>query len=168
VLKGFHSGRLDAMFEAYPDAKLIWTHRDPVQVIASRVVMAGELDEGRSGRVDWQETARTYLAQSRASIAAALASPYLDDPDQATEQRRRRSKPGHVDRANQARLGVRAFDALHEQQDGEAGDSDRDPADKGTDERLRDVGQRQHGGVPGEGDHRGSIGRRPRFSHEPW
>jgi hypothetical protein len=80
VLKGFHSGRLDAMFEAYPDAKLIWTHRDPVQVIASRIVMAGELDEGLTGDVDWAETARTYLAQSRASIAAALASPYLDDP----------------------------------------------------------------------------------------
>lgn len=80
VLKGFHSGRLDAMFAQYPDAKLIWTHRDPVQVIASRIVMAGELDEGMSGSVDWAKTARTYLAQSRASIAAALASPYLDDP----------------------------------------------------------------------------------------
>jgi len=80
ALKGFHSGRLDAMFEAYPDAKLIWTHRDPVQVIASRIVMAAELDEGRSGRVDWQATARTYLAQSRASIRAAMESPFLDDP----------------------------------------------------------------------------------------
>jgi hypothetical protein len=80
VLKGFHSGRLEAMFEAYPDARLIWTHRDPVQVIASRIVMAGELDEGLTGSVDWAATARTYLKQSRASIRAALASPYLDDP----------------------------------------------------------------------------------------
>lgn len=80
VLKGFHSGRLDAMFEAYPDATLIWTHRDPVQVIASRIKMAGELDEGLTGAVDWAETARHYLALSRASIKAALASPYLDDP----------------------------------------------------------------------------------------
>ena len=80
VLKGFHSGRLDAMFEAYPDATLIWTHRDPVQVIASRIKMAGELDEGLTGSVDWAETARHYLALSRASIRAALASPYLDDP----------------------------------------------------------------------------------------
>ncbi len=80
VLKGFHSGRLDAMFEAYPDATLIWTHRDPVQVIASRIKMAGELDEGLTGSVDWAETARHYLALSRASIKAALASPFLDDP----------------------------------------------------------------------------------------
>ncbi|MBU6266712.1 MAG: sulfotransferase [Sphingomonadales bacterium] len=80
VLKGFHSGRLGAMFDTYPDATLVWTHRDPVQVIASRIVMAGELDEGLTGRVDWAETARHYLALSRANIAAALASPFLDDP----------------------------------------------------------------------------------------
>jgi hypothetical protein len=80
VLKGFHSGKLGAMFERYPDAKLIWTHRDPVQVIASRIVMAGELDEGLTGAVDWAETARVYLAQSRATIRAALESPFLDDP----------------------------------------------------------------------------------------
>lgn len=80
VVKGFHSGRLPEMFEAYPDATLIWTHRDPVQVIASRIKMAGELDEGLTGTVDWAETARHYLALSRASIAAALASPFIDDP----------------------------------------------------------------------------------------
>jgi Sulfotransferase family len=80
ALKGFHSGRLAAMFEAYPDATLIWTHRDPVQVIASRIKMAGELDEGLTGSVDWAETARHYLALSRAGIKAALASPFLDDP----------------------------------------------------------------------------------------
>ena len=80
VLKGFHSGRLAALFAAYPDANVVWTHRDPVQIIASRIVMAGELDEGMSGAVDWKETATRYLAQSRASIKAALESPYLDDP----------------------------------------------------------------------------------------
>jgi hypothetical protein len=80
VLKGFHSGRLAAMFDAYPDARLIWTHRDPVQVIASRIVMAGELDEGMTGTVDWADTARRYLDQSRASLKAAMESPFLDDP----------------------------------------------------------------------------------------
>jgi len=80
VLKGFHSARLDALFREYPDATVIWTHRDPVQVIASRIVMAGELDEGLTGSVDWAATARYYLALSRQSIAATLSSPYLDDP----------------------------------------------------------------------------------------
>src|SRR5262249_53974617 len=32
------------------------------------------------GRADWKEIAREYLALSRASFAAALESPYLDDP----------------------------------------------------------------------------------------
>jgi hypothetical protein len=80
VLKGFHTTRLAAMFEVYPDARLIWTHRDPVQVIASRIVMAGELDEGLTGSVDWKETAARYLALSRQSIQATLDSPFLDDP----------------------------------------------------------------------------------------
>jgi hypothetical protein len=80
VLKGFHSGRLDAMFEAYPDARLIWTHRDPVQMIASRIVMVADLEEGLTGAVDWKETAARYLALSRASLQAALESPFLDDP----------------------------------------------------------------------------------------
>jgi hypothetical protein len=80
ALKGFHSTRLDALFETYPDATLIWTHRDPVQVIASRIVMAGELDEGLTGHVDWPATAANYLALSRQSIQATLDSPYLDDP----------------------------------------------------------------------------------------
>jgi hypothetical protein len=68
------------MFEVYPDARLIWTHRDPMQVIASRIVMAGELDEGLTGSVDWKETAARYLALSRQSIRATLDSPFLDDP----------------------------------------------------------------------------------------
>jgi hypothetical protein len=80
ALKGFHSAKLPELFEVYPDAEVIWTHRDPVQVIASRIVMAGELDEGLYGTVDWPATAARYLALSRASIRAALASPHLDDP----------------------------------------------------------------------------------------
>lgn len=80
VLKGFHSGRLEALFEAYPDARILWTHRDPVQVIASKIAMAGDLIEGMTGQVDWRETAATYLQQSRGSIHAVLKSPYLDDP----------------------------------------------------------------------------------------
>jgi hypothetical protein len=81
VLKGFHSGKLGALFDIYPDARIIWTHRDPVQVIASRIQMVGELDEGMLGRPqDWKAAAAHYLSLSRASLKAAMASPYLDDP----------------------------------------------------------------------------------------
>jgi hypothetical protein len=80
VLKGFHNSRLAALFEAYPDARIVWTHRDPVQVIASRIVLVGELEEGLVGHVDWKAVAAYYLALSRASIRASLDSPFLDDP----------------------------------------------------------------------------------------
>jgi hypothetical protein len=80
VLKGFHSTRLQALFETYPDARIIWVHRDPVQVVASRIVLTGELVEALSGHVDWKEQARVHLAASRASFNATLNNPFLDDP----------------------------------------------------------------------------------------
>lgn len=80
VLKGFHAVRLKALFDAYPDANLVWIHRDPVQVAASRIQLSGDLVEGMSGRVDWKEQARVHLDATRASIAATLANPFLDDP----------------------------------------------------------------------------------------
>jgi hypothetical protein len=80
VLKGFHGTRLDALFETYPDANIIWTHRDPVQVIASRIMMAAELVEGMVGHVDMQEQAAIQLADARASMKAMMNAPMLDDP----------------------------------------------------------------------------------------
>jgi hypothetical protein len=80
VLKGFHGARLEALFEAYPDARMIWTHRDPVQVIASRIMMAAELVEGMVGHVDLKEQAAIQLADARASMKAMMSAPMLDDP----------------------------------------------------------------------------------------
>jgi hypothetical protein len=80
VLKGFHAARLEALFEAYPDASIIWVHRDPVQAIASRIVLTGELVEGLTGRVDWQEQARIHLAACRAGFNATLNNPLTKDP----------------------------------------------------------------------------------------
>ena len=80
VLKGFHGSRLEALFEAYPDARILWTHRDPVQVIASRIVLVGGIEEDLIGRADWKAIAAEYLALSRATFRAALASPLVDDP----------------------------------------------------------------------------------------
>jgi hypothetical protein len=80
VLKGFHGSRLEALIEAYPDARVIWTHRDPVQVIASRIVLVAELEEALVGHVDLEAFAAHYLDLSRASFQAFLDSPFLDDP----------------------------------------------------------------------------------------
>jgi hypothetical protein len=80
ALKGFHGPRLAELFDAYPDARIIWIHRDPVQVIASRIKMAGYIAEGLIGTVDWAEQARIHLAASRASFQATLVNPWVGDP----------------------------------------------------------------------------------------
>jgi hypothetical protein len=80
VLKGFHQDRLATLFETYPDARIVWSHRDPVQVAASRTKLIGELVEGLAGHVDWAEMARQAIAGVRASIAATMADPMVGDP----------------------------------------------------------------------------------------
>jgi hypothetical protein len=80
VLKGFHSARLAELFETYPDARIIWTHRDPVQVIASRIALMGELVEGLTGQVDWKAEARRQLAMARGSFRTTMTHPLVNDP----------------------------------------------------------------------------------------
>ena len=80
ALKGFHGPRLEAFFDTYPDARLIWTHRDPVQVTASRIAMAATLTKAFSGQVDLQEQAAIHLAATRAGISNTLSNQLVDDP----------------------------------------------------------------------------------------
>lgn len=79
VLKGFHNARLEALFETYPDAAIIWTHRDPVQTIASRIAMAAEITDGLVGHVDWRAIAKGQLAYARNSIKTTMESPWVND-----------------------------------------------------------------------------------------
>ncbi|KUH67762.1 sulfotransferase [Mycolicibacterium novocastrense] len=80
VLKGFHGFRLTELFDAYPDATLMWLHRDPVQVAASRTMMMADILEGIVGPVDLHAAAKMHLALTRESIANTMASPLVDDP----------------------------------------------------------------------------------------
>ena len=80
VLKGFHGQRLPDLFATYPDAHIVWVHRDPVQAIASRIVLTGELVEGLTGHVDWKAQAALHLAACRAGFNATLNNPLIDDP----------------------------------------------------------------------------------------
>jgi hypothetical protein len=80
VLKGFHGFRLKEMFETYPDATLLWLHRDPVQVAASRTMMMADIAEGIVGDVDLHAEAKLHLELTRASIANTMNNPLVDDP----------------------------------------------------------------------------------------
>src|SRR5579864_5055757 len=49
VLKGFHGRRLREFFDTYPDANIVWIHRDPVQSVASGLQMNADLYDGLVG-----------------------------------------------------------------------------------------------------------------------
>jgi sulfotransferase family protein len=80
VLKGFHGRRLAALFEVYPDARMIWVHRDPVQAIASQIVLFGQINESLAGGLDWRAFAAAQVAACRENFRAYLREPLLDDP----------------------------------------------------------------------------------------
>lgn len=80
VLKGFHGRRLRALFDTYPDARIVWVHRDPVQVLASQIVAFGQINESLAGTLDWTQYANTTIEGSRANFHAYLTDPLVDDP----------------------------------------------------------------------------------------
>lgn len=80
VCKGFHTSRLRELFQTYPDATVVWLHRDPVQVAASRTMMLADIMEGLIGPVDLRIEARRQLEMTRQSIANTMSNPLTDDP----------------------------------------------------------------------------------------
>ena len=79
VLKGFHGHRLAELFDAYPDASLVWLHRDPVQVAASSTMMMADIMAGIVGPIDLKAEAAQHLSRVRASIANTMANPLVAD-----------------------------------------------------------------------------------------
>ncbi|WP_313433980.1 sulfotransferase [Novosphingobium sp.] len=80
VLKGFHTTRLDAFFDAYPDASLVWLHRDPVMVAASSTMMMADIMDGVVGKIDLVKEARAHVERVRWSIGNTMAHPLANDP----------------------------------------------------------------------------------------
>jgi len=80
VLKGFHGHRLKEFFETYPDATLVWLHRDPVQVAASSAAMMRDIMEGIVGKIDMVAEAKMSAERTRASVANTLSNPLINDP----------------------------------------------------------------------------------------
>lgn len=80
VLKGFHGHRLKEFFETYPDATLVWLHRDPVQVAASSAAMMRDIMEGVVGAIDMVAEAKAHLERTRASNRNTMTNPLINDP----------------------------------------------------------------------------------------
>jgi hypothetical protein len=80
VLKGFHAARFQALFDTYPDARVLYIHRDPVQSIASRIKMTADLCRQLAGDVDMAEQSRIHTAFGKANYHALMVNPMIDDP----------------------------------------------------------------------------------------
>ncbi|GGB92690.1 sulfotransferase family protein [Novosphingobium endophyticum] len=80
VLKGFHTTRLKEFFGTYPDATLVWLHRDPVMVAASSTMMMADIMEGIVGKIDLVKEAKMHLERTRWSIGNTMSNPMVDDP----------------------------------------------------------------------------------------
>ncbi|MBV9995390.1 MAG: sulfotransferase [Caulobacteraceae bacterium] len=80
ALKGLqHHHRLGTVLETYPDAIVVWIHRDPVQALASRVQLLTEIFEGIAGPIDRRAFARKTLAYGREIFAKLAESAVADD-----------------------------------------------------------------------------------------
>ncbi|MEE1761582.1 sulfotransferase family protein [Streptomyces sp. SP18BB07] len=75
ILKSpFHTGNLDALFSVFPDATLVWTHRDPVTAVASfcSLVEVGMVLSRRT--VDPHHLGATWLDLLSRSVRRGLAA----------------------------------------------------------------------------------------------
>jgi hypothetical protein len=83
ALKGTeHHAHLGELKAIYPDAAIIWIHRDPQKVVPSTLELIASLAEGFTGKpVDRPTFGRLTLQRYQATLNAAMASPLIDHPD---------------------------------------------------------------------------------------
>ena len=80
VLKGTeHQYHLAELKATYPDAMIVWTHRDLLSVLPSLFELLALINEGIVGKVNRPALAAQVLAGIRAQLTSALESPLLDD-----------------------------------------------------------------------------------------
>ena len=81
VLKGFHAGRFAALFEAYPDAQVIYLHREPLTCIASRIQMAADITAGLLGEseVDMRSLSQLHTQLGSAAFEALPNNEWMQD-----------------------------------------------------------------------------------------
>ena len=81
VLKGTsHQHRLAALLDTYPDAVLVWIHRDPLQTLASRYELTAQIYEALDPSFQRAPFAAAIVERGIASFTAAANDPLADDP----------------------------------------------------------------------------------------
>jgi hypothetical protein len=69
-----HLLSLDALLDAYPDAVLIWTHRDPAAVLPSAVSLTGFMREANTPGYDPVRFAREWVVMEELALHRGLAT----------------------------------------------------------------------------------------------
>jgi hypothetical protein len=83
ALKGVaHHTRLEALKAVYPDAIVIWLHRDPQKTVPSMMELTRLHDEGITGRpIDRRAIGRKLMEGQLSMLEAGMASPMIGHPD---------------------------------------------------------------------------------------
>ena len=68
-----HLWHLDAMLAAYPDARVIWTHRDPGPVVTSLASLANAGQRVLTSRTDPRPTAEEWKRKCAFALRSAMA-----------------------------------------------------------------------------------------------
>lgn len=82
VCKGvFHQFFLDKLWEVFPDALCVWTHRNPAEMIPSTMAIYTLLFDAITGSHKHRDTVRSKMLDSiRSGYDYVLQQPWLDDP----------------------------------------------------------------------------------------
>jgi len=75
-----HLNHLDALFHVFPDARVVWMHRDPIKTIPSLCSLVTFARATRSDNVDHHEIGRFILDYAERSIDSALCVREGADP----------------------------------------------------------------------------------------
>jgi len=68
----FHLGHMDALFRAFPDARIVWPHREPAQCIPSLASLIHSLRVLASDRVDPVDVGREWSDKMRRAISRCM------------------------------------------------------------------------------------------------
>ena len=68
-----HLVALDRLLAAYPDARIVWTHRDPAVVVPSVASLTGYIREAQTGVVDEPSFGREWAAHEELVLLRGLA-----------------------------------------------------------------------------------------------
>jgi hypothetical protein len=75
-----HLWHLDALRQAYPDARVIWTHRDPGPVVTSLASLANAGQRPQTSRTDPRPSADEWKRKIKFALSAAVAYDQAAEP----------------------------------------------------------------------------------------